>query len=734
VLALARPASAQFQIGGFNVEGDVETGVRFFPSEPSQKQKAKWEEYRDFTQGLWLPDLQLRIFRPDESYSVSVYGSKWAQEDQEFGLRAGRLGKWDFGFDWDQTPHVFSTNARLLATQPQDNMFVLPTPRPSLTAYNNGRNLDEVSVRWDTAKMFVSLTPTPDLELRVDYTRIKKDGERPFSMAFSSPGGNFMEILEPIDQTVHDFRLGATWARPDWQVQFSYVLSYFDNGVRGISADNPCFGLTAALTAANPGCGSDATGAQPTGLISTAPDSTAHTVKLSAGYNLPFWRTRITANGSYSIRLQNDSFLGYTNNASIVSPAIASLPANSLDGKVGVTNANFNVTSRPLRPLTLNLKYRIFDYHDTSPELHFQGDVVNDRTLAVGEFIVPRYNYTRQNFDVDGRWRFNQMLAVTGGGGWEGWHRNRNRELENSDEWFAKASLDATPVDWLLARLSYRPSFKRVGYYNTDSPAQAGSPDSIDLTSINLGQSLLLRKFDEADRNRQQIDLLFQLFAMDSLTASLTGSWKDDDYYNSTFGLQHGTNWSAGFDVSWAPTDRVSFTAGYVHELIFQKQQSQSRIVNTGNVVPDFVDYVWLSDNNDTVDTFRIGTRVAVLPGKLDWNLGVAFSTATGTIETRNPNGAPVSGTAAQNFTASAKRMPAFNDNFWQINTGVRYFINKSWSASLGYAFEQFTKTDWRTDTLNPFVPGVTSSIWLGNDIKDYTAHIIMATLRYSFR
>jgi hypothetical protein len=36
-----------------------------------------------------------------------------------------------------------------------------------------------------------------------------------------------------------------------------------------------------------------------------------------------------------------------------------------------------------------------------------------------------------------------------------------------------------------------------------------------------------------------------------------------------------------------------------------------------------------------------------------------------------------------------------------------------------------------RTDALNPFVPGV-SSPWLGNDIRDYTAHIGV-TLGYRF-
>ena len=216
VLAVASPASAQFSLGGMNVEGEVEAGLRLLPNEPSQTQVGKFEEYRDFTEGPFLSGLQLRIFRPDESYSASFAGSKWGQQDQEFALRAGRLGLWEFGFDWDQTPHIFSTTSRLLATQTQPDFFALPTPRPSLSAYNFGRRLDEVGVRWDTARISFSVTPTPDLELRAEYTRIKKDGDRPIGMGFGSPGNNFMEFLEPIDQTIHDLRLKAAVVTIRW--------------------------------------------------------------------------------------------------------------------------------------------------------------------------------------------------------------------------------------------------------------------------------------------------------------------------------------------------------------------------------------------------------------------------------------------------------------------------------------------------------------------------------------
>jgi hypothetical protein len=150
-----------------------------------------------------------------------------------------------------------------------------------------------------------------------------------------------------------------------------------------------------------------------------------------------------------------------------------------------------------------------------------------------------------------------------------------------------------------------------------------------------------------------------------------------------------------------------------------------------GSAVLDFVDFDWLSTNADVVQTVYAAARVALIPKTLDWNLGLSYSNARGEVKTRNPI-PPTSGTAAQDANATAKPFPDTEDRLIRFETALRYFW-KTWSVSLGYIFEKFDKSDYRTDTLNPFVPGV-SSIWLGNDLKDYTAHILVVTLGYRFR
>jgi len=728
VAAFVPAASAQESVLGMNLRGDVVTGIRFFLLEPDTRHRGKFEEYRDLPTGLFIDQVRLRLSRPDERYATEFGGDKWGQQDQHFFLGAEHPGLWNFGFDWDQTPHIYSTTGRTQYTEIARGQWKLPTPRPNLNTYNTAPDIDEISQRWDTMRLLGTFSPTPDIDLKAEYTRIRKEGDRPFSMAFGSPGNNFAETLLPISQTIHDLRLRGTLARETWQLQAGYGFSMFNQGVRSVVADNPCFGLAAAVAAG--GCAADATGAPATARMSVDPDNMAHTFNVAGGVSLPM-RTRITANATYSLRLQNETFLAHTINPAIVSPTLA-LPDRSMDGAVGTTLINLNATTRPLTPLTLSARYRLYDHHDMTGELIFPGHVVNDRTLVVEERNSARFGYTRQNLDVDGRWRFGQSAAVTLGGGWERWDRVNHREVPVTDEVFAKAALDVTPVNWLLARLTYRPSFRRINDYNTFAHHQHTvlEEDTPDVQA--QGQSVLLRKLDEANRDRQAVDFSLQLMPFETLTTTLIGEYRNDQYYDSPLGLQDATRWGAGFEASWQPAERVALFGGYMHELNLQKQRSRSRPV-TGTTTFDFPDFDWISVNVDTVDTIHIGADVALIPGTLTWRSAANYSSALGEVDNRNAFGAPKSGSAAQRTSATAQRFPAFEDTLFRIDTALRYHFAKVWTFTAAYAWEHFDKHDWRTDTLNPFIPGVTS-IFLGNDYKDYTAHIVALTLGYQFK
>ena len=722
-LGVAPEAPAQVSLGGMNLEGEIEAGPIFYLEEPSKSQKAKFEEYRDMTQGLWLNNLSLRLFTPDEAYETTLSGYKWGYEDQNFRLTAGRLGTWQFYFEWDQLPHVYSTNSRMLAVETRRGVFELPTPRPALSAYNTAREIDEISMRWDTAKMGASFSISPYSELTAEYTRTYKHGDKPFSLAFGSPGNQFMEVLEPINQQIHDFRLKYSLARENFQLQIGYGLSVFRNENNRVLADNPCFG-----PAASPCGGTDTV---PSGQISLAPDNQAHSINIAAGVNLPM-RTRLTANINYSLRLQNDEFLPHTINQTVLNaPANAAdlrLPQDSLNGNVQTVLVNLMATSRPLPKLTLFGKYRYYDMFDLSDVIHFNKVAVNDRSVDPAR-RAGRWDYSKQNAELGARYQLLPWATVGTSVGWERWDRNFHREVEDSDEFFAKATLDLTPADWVLIRGTYRPAFRRINAYNTGAHAEHTVDE--DATAAAAGQAVDLRKYDEGERNEQRFDLQIQFTPFEGFSVTPTGSYRYDDYIASKLGLQETESYSLGIDLTWSPIERLQFSAGYVHEHSNQKMRSRSRVVN-GGLTFDFKDFEWLSRILDTYDTFYTGLKWNILPRVLDFSTGVNFATSFGRVNANNPVPPASSPTASQNVTARAADYPSTEDLFVRLDAALTYHFWKQWTATLGYAYEHFSVNDWRTNHLMPFTPGVTS-IWLGNDVQDYTAHIVGVRLGYRF-
>src|SRR6266496_57957 len=214
VLAGAGVVSAQTktqtQIGGWNLEGEIESGLRGLVENPNGNRTpgladGKFEEYRDINgvtagTGLFLENLHLRLFRPDEAYSVEMTGKNWGLHTQEFHLLGERLGQWQTGFDCD----------------------------------------GQISQQWFTGRLFFKLSPSPNTDLSAELTRIFKDGQRPFGMAFSSPGGNFAELIQPISQTIYEFRLRGGWMTEMFQLQGGYTASVFVNDFPWVRTDNPC--------------------------------------------------------------------------------------------------------------------------------------------------------------------------------------------------------------------------------------------------------------------------------------------------------------------------------------------------------------------------------------------------------------------------------------------------------------------------------------------------------------
>ena len=99
--------------------GEFEAGGRFFLNNPqkdgikSQNGQAlgKYYEYSDIKPGPFL-NAWLNGQTKDGLYNFNVWGDNVGYNDQRYEVDWSKAGEHYFDAIWDQTPHVYSTNAR----------------------------------------------------------------------------------------------------------------------------------------------------------------------------------------------------------------------------------------------------------------------------------------------------------------------------------------------------------------------------------------------------------------------------------------------------------------------------------------------------------------------------------------------------------------------------------------------------------------------------------------------
>jgi hypothetical protein len=771
-----------FQLTGLDVEG----GYRFIGGDRSS---AKFQEYRVLQESPFVDHARLSLETKDKKRYVEFSTFDPFKNDQSYNLRAGKYGEYDLEIFWDQVPHVFSTTGRTtFNTTLNDSTatMTLPSDEPRnnpsaavLTNFLNQRAIP-VDLAFTTSKGGLKFKHnlTDSIDLGIKYTFTEKDGTIPFGAGFGSPGGNIVELPAPVFNRTHVAEAKMQYARPGWNVGFGYTGSFFNQGIDNVTFDNPLRAADAFVPPVAPS--TNATVVSKQGLSTFDPSNQAHNIFLTGGISLPL-RTRITGKFSYGWRLQDDPFVQHTINPVLLGfkptdliqrtpggplespcPGVTTatclqLPKSTLDADIRTTLVTLNATSRPFTlPLTLSGGYRYFDYDDQTEEILFDTHVVRDLGLLVVDTTVNApFSYTKHNAHLGAGYSLLSNLNLKLGYEWERWNRNpAHREVENSDEHILKTSLDYSPLDWLLLRAAYRRGWRSVDEYRPQAHAAHVAQDIEDevFTLNRQGQSVLGRKFDEADRTRDKVELLASITPLESLNFTVTYGFLHDDFdkarcqqstssippcpqQTSPLGLNESTGWSLGGDLAYSPFSWLSLFVNYMREEFRYDQLSRSRPV-TGTTTFDFIDFDWRSVNTDTIDTYGAGADVSLIPNRLNLKLTWSFSEADTIIKSFNPV-TPTSGTAAQRNTAIALNLPTDNTNLHTLIAALRYKLTKNWSLKGEYRWEQFRETNYQTDTI--VLTGLaglppTTDVYLGAKfLQDYDAHIGAITLRYQF-
>lgn len=695
-LALVAPSAARAQT---DVTGGAEVGARSFVTEPGAQALAKFLMYRDLPSGLLLQAFFLRATK-DSLSTVQLLGHNVGLQDQSLSLRGNHPGMADLQLRWDRVPHDFSTNARFLGTETAPGVYTLPVPRPDTATLNRSPFVGPVRERWDPVKGTLLITPTPAWDLKVEFQHIDKNGDRPMGMAFGGSNNNAREINEPIDQTMTDFRVSQAYTQKRYTAMISYAYSQFSNALQSVTSDNPLATV-------------DSLGKSPaSGRTALAPNNQAQTVTGVAAFSLPR-HTRVTGTLSFGWRTQNQAFIAPTINArnqDSLTRAGYVFPT-SLNGSIHTSLVNLTLSSHPLSPVTVVARYRSYDFRDNTPEVSVPILVISDRTFAAGA-TSERFPYSQANADVSVSVIPIGPFTVTGAYLWNRMERDSLvRNVARVSENTGRVSLDYAGLQWAAARLSYTSGQRRGSEYQQTTTSE--NPDS--------------RRFDEADRNRNSLDILLTLTPVSQVSFSGTYQVGRDTFPNSPYGVQRDNSNSIGAEIDWAPIPRVSIGVGYLREWNNNQVTSQYRTGTTATTL-DNPTWNWVATNIDSSSTAYATFMATVVPNRVEVGGSWQRSHSVFQMQAYNPV-TPAGGTAAQNVAATAMTFPAATQDLQPLSLYVRYRVSANWSAMLRYDTEHFNNYDFRTTNL---APATGNYVFEGNTLLPYDAKYF--TIQIAFR
>jgi MtrB/PioB family decaheme-associated outer membrane protein len=620
-------------------------------------------------------DIKARSFDEDGRF-WSVRGTHLGLESRYLRLEGGVQGSHKFFLEYDELPNYKNNTVQTPFTGIGSNNLVLPSP---FDINNMELNSFELETRRKRAKVGALFVPKEHWQFDIDFSHENKQGVDATGAAIhnaTNPSvgniGNTKTSLlpEPIDQDTDMVNATLHYAGDAGQLDLKYHMSLFDNNNDSLTWQDPF----------NPVA---------TGSMALAPDNEFHQLSLTGAYTLPY-NSRLTGLISTGRMTQNQDFQAYS--------VGGTLPAtSSLNGEVWLTTAQLKLASRPVSKLRLNAELR-YNERDNQTPVNSYDYVVLDSASLTGSATNRPYSYKNNRIKLDANYRFNAITSLRGG--------YKYNEIKRS---YIDAEREDTQENTLFAKW-------KIKAHATVDLALYGEASSRDGSDYNTptNQSLAMRKYNLADRDRTKVGASIDYMATDKLFLSARADYNQDDYKNSTIGLTEATQPVYTVDFSYQPANNITTYGYYTYENI-QSSQAGADVSNQSSTVG------WEADFDDTFNTAGVGAKLTDL-GKWDVGADIVYSKSNGNIVMKdivNP------GTEDQ--------YPDTKTELTSVKLWTRYNHSKQLSYKLGYWFEEYSEDNWNAG-LQPYDPTAAANILLlGNEALDYNVQVITASARYQF-
>jgi MtrB/PioB family decaheme-associated outer membrane protein len=767
--------------------GDVEAGGRFFLNDPQrdglasrgQKALGKYYEYSDIRPGPFLYGW-LSAGSNNGLYRVDLWADNVGYEDQRYQLDASKAGEYYLDFTWDQTPHIYSTNALTMYQGLGSGALTLPagvsnalfnaagcvrhvgaqptgctSGNPSAaqvaaiqTILNNNLYTTDIGIRRDTASVAFRWTPTDAWDVNVDYSNMHRHGTQVEGVVFS-PGtsGVAAQVPKPVDDTTQNFGVNGEYKGTSpwgqlltWKV--GYAGSIYDDALSSYTVENPFCATGSGVGE----CARNGSPSSPLALMTLWPDNSAHGFTSTVGADLPF-KSRYMGTVTYTMMRQNQNFvpspfaflLNAANTGLVAAPG---LPAASLNGAIDTVMSNNVLTTQITSDLKSKLSYRYYNFDNRTPELLFPDwtltDVkrANDVTAAYAPVSSLAVAYTKQNAGADLVWSPMRQWNIGGGYEFER-YTWRRADADATNQNGGKVFVDYKPWTWVTARASYLVADRRYenyGYRGNVGNFQWSDPLCIVPGSCSVQYSQAMRQFYLDNRDRQIGKFSVSVDVARGLTITPTVIYQDDHYAfsDTEAGLTRSQVVKAGVEVGYAIAPTATLLFSYMNE----QYRQNVKFTTAANIQPVTAANTWHADVRDNINTFMAAANWAAIPDKLDLRVSYTVSLSTDSQPLISDSG--VTPTAA-----TGGQLPDVKGQWSRLEAQAKYTFDKDAVSIFGLKGQAYAKLRyvWERNSINnfdqdimqaymdPLINNTGFMTWTAFDNPNYNVHLIGASL-----
>jgi MtrB/PioB family decaheme-associated outer membrane protein len=638
-----------------------------------------------------------------DSYFMNLFTEDLGLDNRSIYWETGKTGSYTVYAEYNQIPHLLNNNTLTQFQQPGGSSLTLNTgiaPAANTATLNIVNRAFELENERDTGLFGIKST-LGIFDLDMSYKRTGRDG----TQSIGGSGGNSASpvvirstiLPDPIDQVAHEVHASLSLARDAGQVQLDFDYSMFDNSTDSLAWQNPFNNDPSQAT---------------TNLISRDPDNHYWKVGLSGAYNLTD-TTRISSVVQYGIMEQDETLFPFA-----VGSSTALLPRTNADTQIQTIHGTFNLSSRPLSKLALNLRFRHYQTINDTPVQGFNYIINDDPTFTqVGAVNNLPFDMTQNQ--VNATASYYAFKGTTFKLGYKFDHRTRDfREVDETKENQITAGFRSSYFENVSfaysATLGVR---EEVDPYDTAKVFQArfGVPGT--------DTHPLMKRYDVSEREQMKHAANITFSPTDRTSYGVYYNFVYDDYDASQLGLQNSLRQDVTFDWTYTPSDNTTFNVYYTYENIETEQLNREFVpafiggdpCNT----PNNPACNWTANHDNDAHTVGAGVSHQYAEGRVKLSADYWFSDSVEEI------------TFATGSDLTAIDMPKLKTRNHNARFTGRYRWNPNVDVSLSYLYQRFEIDDFATDTVVPGSAAIPEVLTLFGTLPNFDAHVVMAYFTY---